>query len=97
MTRRKLWRKPSGLPPTRDWLDARSRTRLAPKIIHFTILVGCRTDCGRCRGGSCTPVSFILTARAHNFAYATPRLDETISRFRPSKKREPMCFSLAPT
>jgi 2-methylisocitrate lyase-like PEP mutase family enzyme len=41
--------------------------------------------------------SFILTAQAHNFAYATPSLDETISRFRPSKKREPMCFSLAPT
>jgi 2-methylisocitrate lyase-like PEP mutase family enzyme len=40
------------------------------------------------------PFPFMLTARAHNFLYAAPKLDETIRRLQAFERAGQMCFSL---
>ena len=86
-TRRKSWRERSGLQPSWDSLDARSRMRLATRTLPFTIsdwLSNGLPQPRRRRVHSSFP--FVLTARAHNLLYAASSLDDTISRLQAFEK-----------
>ena len=75
------WRKPSGLRPRRDWLDARSKIRPAIRKGPCMSSAWLSTELRQPRRPHVPWTSpFILTARAHNLMYANPSLEETIKR-----------------
>jgi hypothetical protein len=94
VTRRKSWRKRSGLRPRWDSLDARSKMPLATKTVPFTIFAWLSNGLLQPRRRHVHSSFPLFWRRERTISSTPPQVWTTPSAaFKPSKDLEPMCFS----